>query len=67
MTLLVNVLGTKILCLFLMLSGEGKVSFGVHYVERSLTPLGWAVIIILPIALVFGIIYLTAKILKKQS
>ncbi|MDQ3063033.1 MAG: hypothetical protein M3R14_09265 [Acidobacteriota bacterium] len=67
MTLLINVLGTKSLSFFLMLSGEGKIAFGIHEIERSLTPLGWVVIIILPIALIFGVIYLIAKVLKKTK
>jgi len=50
-----------------MLSGEGKIAFGIHEIERSLTPLGWVVIIILPIALIFGVIYLIAKVLKKTK
>jgi len=60
-------LETKIPGFFLMFSGEGGVSFGVYHIERSLTPVGWAVIIILPIALIFGVIYLTGKILKKTK
>jgi len=51
----------------LMLFGEGKVSFGLYEIKRSLTPLGWAVVIIFLIALIFALIYLTAKILKNQN
>ncbi len=67
MAFLVNVLRIKFLGFFLMLSGEGGVSFAVHSTERSLTPLGWVVVTILPIALIFGVIYLTAKVLKKTK
>jgi hypothetical protein len=66
MTFPVNVLGTYILGFFLMLSGEGNASGG-YVIEKSLTPLGWAVIIFLPIVLIFGAIYLIDKILKKTK
>jgi hypothetical protein len=62
-----NFLGTKSFDFLLLLAGEGKVSFGIYHTEKSLTPLGWAVIIIVPIALIFGLIYLTAKFLKKTK
>jgi len=67
MTFSVNVLTTKFLGFFLVLSGEGEASFAVQHIERSLTPFGWAAVIILPIALIFGIIYLTAEVLKKTK
>ena len=67
MTFLIGFLGTKISGFLLMLSSEGGVSFGVYHIEKSLTPLGWAIIIILPITLIFGLIYLIAKILKKTK
>ncbi len=69
MTFLNCVLGMKMFDFFLMLFGGdmGGVSFGVYDIERSLTPLGWAVIIIFPIALIFGVIYLAARILKKTK
>ena len=67
MTFFANTLGTKILGVFLMLSGEGKISFGVYDVERSITPLGWAVIVILPTVLLFGAVYLIVKIFKKTK
>jgi hypothetical protein len=67
MTFPVNVLGTYILGFFLMLSGEGNASGGGYVIEKSLTPLGWAVIIFLPIVLIFGAIYLIDKILKKTK
>lgn len=51
----------------LMFFGEGGVSFGLYDISKSLTPLGWAVIIIVPPAVIFGIIYLAAKILKKPK
>ena len=65
MTFLINLLRVNILGL--MLFGEGKVSFGLYEIKRSLTPLGWAVVIIFLIALIFALIYLTAKILKKPK
>jgi len=64
MTFLASFLGAHILGL---LFGEGGISFGIYEIERSLTPLGWAVVIILPISLISGLIYLTAKILKKTK
>ncbi len=67
MAFLVDVLGTKFLGFFLMLSGEGGAASDVYKVERSLTLFGWVVVIILPIALIFGVIYLTAKVLKKTK
>lgn len=67
MTFLINALGTKSFGLFLMLLEEGKTSFGVYDVSRSLTPVGWAVIVILPTALIFGAIYLAFKIIKKPK
>lgn len=67
MTVLTNFLGTTFFGFLLMLAGEGGVSFGVYHTEKSLTPFGWAIIIILPIALIFGGIYLTGKFLKKTK
>ena len=67
MTFLVNALETKIFGLFLMLLADEKVSFGVYDVSRSLTPLGWAVIIIVPVGLIFGTIYLISRIIKKPK
>ncbi len=51
----------------LMLFSEGNVSFGLYEIKRSLTPLGWAVVMVFLIALIFALIYLTAKILKKPK
>jgi len=65
MTFLINLLGVNIISI--MLVGEGKVSFGLYEIKRSLTPLGWAVFIVLPIALIFALVYLTVKILKNQN
>lgn len=65
MIFLINLLGVNFLAL--MLFGENAVSFGLYDIEKSLTPLGWAVVIILPIALIFGLIYLAAKTLKKTK
>ncbi len=63
MSFLLNLLRANIFVL--MLFGEGRTSFGVYDIKKSLTPFGWAVVIILSLALVFRVIYLTAKILKK--
>jgi hypothetical protein len=65
MSFLVKFLSANIFVL--MLFGEGRTSFGVYDIKRSLTPLGWAVVVILPTALIFGLIYLTAKIFKKPK
>lgn len=65
MTFLLNILATAIFSLFLF-GGEG-VSFGVYEIKRSLTPLGWAAVIIFPTALLLGAIYLAVKILKKPK
>ncbi len=62
-----NVLAATIFnWLFLLFGSEGT-SFGVYEIKRSLTPLGWAAVIILPTALLFGAIYLVVIILKKPK
>ena len=58
---------TKSFDFLLLLSGDSKVSFDVYLIEKSLTPIGWAVVITVLIALFFGLIYLTAKIFKKTK
>ncbi len=67
MTFLVSLFVTKVLGFFLMFADDKSVSFGLYEIKRSLTPLGWALIIILPLALIFGIIYLAAKVIKKRK
>ena len=67
MTFLFKVLATETFDFLLLLFGGEGVSYGVYEVKRSLTPLGWAAILILPTALIFGVIYLTIKILKKPK
>ncbi len=42
-------------------------SFEVHTVYKELTPLGWFVVIVFPLAFVFGIVFLIVKILKKPK
>ncbi len=68
MTFLHSLSGTIVPKFFLMFAeNKGGVSFGLYDISKSLTPFGMAIIIILPLGLIFGIIYLTAKILKKQK
>jgi hypothetical protein len=67
MASLINLLEIKFLGFFLVLFQESKISFGIYNVEKSLTRIGWAVIIFLLLALVFGLIRLTTKILKKPK
>ena len=43
------------LSFFLMLTGEGKVSFGFYDIARSLTIPGWIVIIVLLLQSIFMI------------
>ncbi len=64
-TFLFNLLGTKLPNL-LLLFGE-QTSFGIYEVSRRLTPIGWIVVIIFPLVLIFGIIYLIIKFLKKPK
>lgn len=64
MTFLINMFGTKILGLLILFAQS---SFQVHTVYKEITPIGWAVIIILPLALIFGIIFSIVKILKKPK
>lgn len=67
MTFLNSLLLTKTFGFFLIFSNKSGVSFGLYEIKKSFTPLGWAVIIILPLALIFGVIYLAAKIPKKTK
>jgi hypothetical protein len=53
------------LSLFLVLLQGSRVSFGIYEIKKGLTPFGWAIIVILPIALILGAIYLAVKVLKK--
>jgi hypothetical protein len=53
--------------LFVYSAESGGVSFGLYDISKSFTPIGWAVIIILPLAIIFGIIYSVAGILKKPK
>lgn len=65
--LLFNIFAAKTLGFFLLLLGSEGSSFGVYEVKTTLTPLGWATIVIIPTALVFGAIFLTVKFLKKSK
>lgn len=67
MTFLNSLLLTKTFGFFLIFSNKSGVSFGLYDIAKSLTIPGWAVVIILPLALIFGIIYLAAKIPKKTK
>ncbi len=62
-----NVLAITIFNVLFLLFGSEGTSFGVYEIKRSLTPLGWAAVIILPTALLFGAIYPVVKILKKPK
>jgi hypothetical protein len=61
-----KILGAKLLNVFLI-SAEAGSSFGVYSVSHSLTPLGWVLIIVLPILSICGFIYLVAKLFKKTK
>lgn len=54
---------------FLMFLSErsGAVSFGMYEIKKSLTPLGWAVIITAFAILIFGVIFSIKRILKKKK
>ncbi|MGI8787350.1 MAG: hypothetical protein ACR2HG_06280 [Pyrinomonadaceae bacterium] len=67
MMVLFDILTIKIFSFPLLLFGSEGVSFGIYEIKRSLTPLGWTVVIIVPLALIFGTTYLIAKILKKPK
>jgi len=72
MTFLGSLLDANILGFFLMLTGEGKISFGIYDIARSLTVPGWAVIIILLLQSIYMIAvgierYLTYSKAKAQS
>ena len=62
---LFSVLSTKAFSFILLLLGSEGVAFGVYEVKRSLTPFGWAAVIILPTPLIFGAVYFLVKFLKK--
>lgn len=42
-------------------------SFQVTTVYKEITPIGWILIIGLPIGIIFGIVYLIIKLLKKPK
>ena len=50
-----------------MLANDEAISFGIYDIEKSLTPVGWAAVIFLPLALIFGIIYVVMKTIKKRK
>jgi hypothetical protein len=58
---------TSLLGFFLMLEQKGAVSFGMYEVKKSLTPVGWAVVVLLAISLIGGIVYLGNKIGHKSK
>ncbi len=47
MTILGSLLETNVLGFLLMFAGEGKISFGIYDIARSLTIPGWIVITVL--------------------
>lgn len=66
MIFLFNLLKINFAKLFL-LANQGGVSFGHYDIAKSLTIPGWIIIIMFPLALILGIIYLTIKIFKKPK
>ena len=62
MKLLLSLLG-----FLLLFEQRGAVSFGLYDIKRSLTPFGWALVILLLLSLTYGIIYLGAKIINKSK
>ncbi|CAN5335928.1 hypothetical protein BH20ACI1_BH20ACI1_03560 [soil metagenome] len=48
------------------MASDASSSGDVYSVTQSLTPIGWAVVIIFPIALISGI-YLIARLIKKRK
>lgn len=58
---------TSLLGFFLMLEQKGAVSFGMYEVKKTLTPVGWAVVVLLVLSLIGGIIYLGVKIGNKSK
>jgi biopolymer transport protein ExbB/biopolymer transport protein TolQ len=72
MTFLGSLLETNVLGFFLMFAGEGKISFGIYDIARSLTIPGWIVIVILLLMSIYLIAvgierYLTYSKAKAQS
>jgi hypothetical protein len=65
MTFLISLWETKLSELLLLFGGD--TSFYVYNFNKELTPLGWAVVIILPLGLIFRIIFLIVKFLKKPK
>ena len=72
MTILGSLLETNVLGFLLMFAGEGKISFGIYDIARSLTIPGWIVIIVLLLQSIYMIAvgierYLTYNKAKQQS
>ncbi len=69
MTFLSNFLAAKPFgfLLFLLEKEGASTAFGVYEVKTNLTPMGWALIVVFPTALIFGAIYLAVKIFKKPK
>lgn len=65
---LLNIPAATFSCLLSLFDSESVSSASAVYeIKRSLTPLGWAAIVIFPTALILGLIYLTVKILRKRK
>ncbi len=69
MTFLFNFLAKETFgFLLLLLEKKGaSTSYAVYEVKTSLTPIGWALIVIFPTAVILGAIYLAVKIFKKPK
>lgn len=65
MALLIQVLATKLTKLLLIF--QAKSSFEVTTIYKEITPIGWLVVIVLSLALIFRIVFLIVKMLKKPK
>lgn len=58
---LINFFGARLL-FFAQMSGGGG-----YTIHKELTPLGWFVVIVFPLAFLLGVVFLIVKILKKPK
>ena len=64
MTFLAFLCEKTLTLVFLMFADGGSISFGVYDIKKSLTPLGWAVVFVLSLVLIFGLTYFVVKVFK---
>lgn len=64
-TLLVGLLGTKPAAAVLLSGAEA--SGGGFSTGKSLTPIGWLIVCVFSLALILGIIFIVAGLLKKRN